>query len=78
VSPFFNAAEVVVWGSGSGIDCSIRELAETMAEVVGFRGKVVFDAGKPVGTPRKLPAVSLPRQLGWKAPNSLRDGLERT
>jgi len=51
---------------GTGIDCSIRELAETMAEVIGFQGKIVFDAGKPDGTPRKLLDVSLLRQLGWE------------
>jgi len=63
---------------GTGIDCSIRELAETMAEVVGFQGKIVFDAGKPDGTPCKLLDVSRLRQLGWEATTSLRDGLERT
>ena len=63
---------------GTGIDCSIRELAETMAEVVGFQGKIVFDAGKPDGTPRKLLDVSLLRQLGWEASTPLRDGLEQT
>ncbi len=63
---------------GTGIDCSIRELAETMAEVVGFQGKIVFDAGKPDGTPRKLLDVSLLRQLGWEATTSLRDGLKQT
>ena len=63
---------------GTGIDCSIRELAETMAEVVGFQGKIVFDAGKPDGTPRKLLDVSLLRQLGWEASTSLREGLEQT
>ena len=64
--------------SGFGIDCSIRELAETMAEVVGFQGKTVFDSSKPDGTPRKLLDVSLMRQLGWEASTSLRDGLEQT
>jgi GDP-L-fucose synthase len=63
---------------GTGVDCSIRELAETMAEVVGFQGKVVFDAGKPDGTPRKLLDVGCLRRLGWKSSTSLHDGLART
>ena len=63
---------------GTGIDCSIRELAETMAEVVGFQGKIVFDSSKPDGTPRKLLDVSRLRQLGWEASTSLRDGLKQT
>jgi len=63
---------------GTGIDCSIRELAETMAEVVGFQGKIIFDAEKPDGTPRKLLDVSRLRQLGWEATTSLRQGLEQT
>ena len=63
---------------GTGIDCSIRELAETMAEVVGFQGKIIFDTEKPDGTPRKLLDVSRLRQLGWEATTSLRQGLEQT
>jgi GDP-L-fucose synthase len=43
---------------GSGVDCTIRELAETVAKVTGFKDKLVFDASKPDGTPRKLMAVS--------------------
>ena len=54
------------------------KLAETMAEVVGFQGKTVFDSNKPDGTPRKLLDVSLLRQLGRKASTSLREGLEQT
>lgn len=42
---------------GTGVDCTIRELAETMAAVVGFKGELVFDTSKPDGTPRKLLAV---------------------
>jgi GDP-L-fucose synthase len=60
---------------GSGIDCTIRELAETIARVVGFKGKVSFDASKPDGTPRKLMDVSRLERLGWKATISLEDGL---
>lgn len=63
---------------GTGVDCSIREMAETMAEVVGFTGKVSFDPTKPDGTPRKLMDVSRLASLGWRYQISLRDGLQMT
>ena len=63
---------------GSGIDVSISELAETMAKVVGFEGKLIFDNSKPDGTPRKLLDVSRLNSLGWKYSIELEQGLERT
>ena len=60
---------------GSGVDCTIRELAETVAKVTGFKGKLVFDTSKPDGTPRKLLDVSLLKSLGWQASILLEDGL---
>lgn len=60
---------------GSGVDCTIRELAETVAKVTGFKGKLVFDASKPDGTPRKLMDVSRLKALGWQATIDLEDGL---
>jgi GDP-L-fucose synthase len=63
---------------GTGVDCTIRELAETMKRVVGFEGKLVFDASKPDGTPRKLMDVSRLRALGWQASISLESGLQQT
>lgn len=60
---------------GTGIDCTIRELAETVAKVTGFQGRLEFDATKPDGTPRKLMDVSRLADLGWKASISLQDGL---
>ena len=63
---------------GTGRDCSIRELAETMARVTGFRGKLHFDTSKPDGTPRKLLDVSRLRALGWQASIALEDGLRET
>ena len=63
---------------GTGIDVTIRELAETIKAVVGYRGRLVFDALKPDGTPRKLLDVSRLQSLGWRAQTSLRDGVERT
>ena len=60
---------------GTGVDCTIRELAETIAKVTGFQGRLEFDATKPDGTPRKLMDVSRLADLGWKANISLEDGL---
>ena len=63
---------------GTGVDCTIRELAQTIARVVGYRGQVVFDASKPDGTPRKLLDVSRLKKLGWQFGISLEDGLAST
>lgn len=63
---------------GTGVDCTIRELAETLARVTGFTGRLAFDASKPDGTPRKLMDVSRLRALGWQAPIALQDGLRET
>lgn len=63
---------------GTGVDCTIREMAETMAQVVGFKGEVVFDSTKPDGTPRKLMDVSRLANLGWQYQISLEAGLQKT
>jgi GDP-L-fucose synthase len=63
---------------GTGIDCTIRELAETIKSVVGFEGELVFDSSKPDGTPRKLMDVSRLKALGWKPSIDLEEGLRRT
>lgn len=63
---------------GTGVDCTIREMAETMAKVVGFEGEIVFDASKPDGTPRKLMDVSRLEKLGWRYQVGLEEGLLRT
>jgi GDP-L-fucose synthase len=63
---------------GTGVDVTVRELAETIKHVVGFEGGLVFDASKPDGTMRKLLDVSRARALGWKAKTSLREGIEKT
>jgi GDP-L-fucose synthase len=60
---------------GAGEDLTIRELAETVMDVIGFRGKVVFDASKPDGTPRKLLDVSRLAGLGWRSRTPLREGI---
>lgn len=63
---------------GTGIDVTIKELAETIMDVVGFVGKLVFDKSKPDGTMRKLMDVERLGFLGYSAPTSLRSGLELT
>lgn len=60
---------------GVGQDVTIRELAELIGEVVGYRGEIVFDSSKPDGTPRKQLNVSLLNSLGWTATTGLREGL---
>lgn len=60
---------------GVGHDLTIRELAETVQQVVGFEGELVFDSSKPDGTPRKLVDTTLINGLGWQAKVALRDGL---
>lgn len=62
---------------GTGIDCSIRELAETIAKVTQFEGQLEFDSSKPDGTPRKLMDVSRLNDLGWTATVTLEDGLTK-
>ena len=61
---------------GSGNDCTIAELAQLVAEVTGFDGRIEFDRGKPDGTPRKLLDVSRLQSLGWSAAISLSEGLK--
>lgn len=63
---------------GVGKDCSIKELAETIAEVVGFDGEICFDTSKPDGTPQKLLDISRISALGWSAKISLKEGLKHT
>lgn len=60
---------------GTGVDCSIRELAETIARVTEYQGQLTFDSTKPDGTPRKLMDVSRLKALGWQSTISLEDGL---
>jgi len=60
---------------GSGVDCTIRELVETVSKVVGFEGTIEYDATRPDGAPRKLMEVSRLERLGWKAKVTLEEGL---
>jgi len=63
---------------GTGEDCTIREMAETVKKVVGFEGELVFDTTKPDGTMRKLMDVSRLASLGWTSSISLEEGLHKT
>jgi GDP-L-fucose synthase len=63
---------------GCGEDISIRELAELICDVVGFKGELAWDASKPDGTPRKLLDVTKLRGLGWRPTIPLREGIART
>ena len=72
----YNGTETV--NIGTGKDVTIKELAETIKKTVGFEGKLVFDASKPDGTPRKLLDVSKINNLGWKHKIDLQQGIEKT
>ena len=63
---------------GTGLDCTIEELAETIKEVVGFNGSLNFDTSKPDGTMRKVVDTTKINNLGWKSEVSLREGLKKT
>jgi GDP-L-fucose synthase len=63
---------------GSGTDVTIRELAETIAEVTGFKGRLSFDTSKPDGTPRKLMDVNRLARMGWEYTITLEDGIRDT
>ena len=63
---------------GTGTDVTIREVTETVAAVIGFTGRIAWDATKPDGTPRKLLDVSRLAGLGWRAKTALREGIEQT
>ncbi len=65
-----------MYNIGVGEDVTIRELAETVMSVVGFAGRIAFDASKPDGTPRKLLDVSRLRDIGWRARIPLREGID--
>ncbi len=63
---------------GTGEDVTVRELAETVSRVVGYRGGLLFDSSKPDGTPRKLQDVSRIHRLGWKHSVGLEEGIAKT
>lgn len=67
-----------LYNVGTGTDVTIRDLAETIIAVVGFKGELTFDASKPDGTPRKLLDVSRLNAIGWHSKIGLRQGIEQT
>lgn len=72
----YNKRELV--NIGSGVDVSIKELAETIQEIVGFEGKIDWNTEMPDGTPRKLMNVNKLKSLGWEYEIELREGIEKT
>jgi GDP-L-fucose synthase len=67
-----------LYNVGSGIDLTIKELAETIQNVVGHSGEIIWDSSKPDGTPRKLMDVSKMHSLGWEHKINLEDGIRKT
>lgn len=67
-----------LYNIGTGVDLTIKELAETIQKTVGHTGDIIWDSSKPDGTPRKLMDVSKMESVGWKAKISLEEGIERT
>jgi GDP-L-fucose synthase len=75
----YNASDVEPFVNiGSGVDITIRELAQLIAKIVDFRGEIVFDTTKPDGTPQKLLDLSRLHRLGWRHTISLEEGLRDT
>lgn len=73
-----NYSEIEHINVGTGVDLSIRELAELIKGIAGFKGEIAWDRTKPDGTPRKLMDVSKINSLRWKAKIDLKSGLEKT
>lgn len=63
---------------GTGVDCTIKELTETIAKIVGYQGTIVWDSSKPDGTARKLMDVNRLKSLGWEYSINLEQGLKKT
>ncbi|WMW24314.1 GDP-L-fucose synthase [Methanolobus sediminis] len=75
----YNASDIGEFVNvGTGKDITIKELAELVGDIVDYDGKIIYDASKPDGTPRKLLDVSRLNVLGWKAKISLKDGIKQT
>lgn len=72
----YNDSEII--NVGTGIDVTVKQLAETIASVVGYKGEIIWDTSKPNGTMRKVLNVEKINKLGWKSETSLRDGIRKT
>ena len=77
-TPLYSQAMLSHINVGTGKDIKISELAEIMKEVVGFKGKIVYQTNMPNGTPRKQLDVSRINAMGWKASIDLREGISFT
>jgi GDP-L-fucose synthase len=73
-----NKLEENLYNVGTGVDITIKELAETIQEITGHKGEIIWDNSKPDGTPRKLMDVSKMKNAGWQASTNLEDGIQRT
>ncbi len=73
-----NVSEAGPINVGTGKDISIKDLALTIKDIVGFKGELSFDTSKPDGTPRKLMDVSRMNELGWKAKTTLEEGIRES
>ena len=67
-----------MYNVGSGKEITIKDLAETIQNVIGHTGKIIWDASKPDGTPRKLMDVSKMKELGWEHTTELEFGIKKT
>ena len=67
-----------LYNVGTGVDLTIKQLAETIQNIVGHEGKIIWDSTKPDGTPRKLMDISKMHELGWKHRIDLEEGIEKT
>lgn len=67
-----------LYNVGTGIDLTIKELAETIQNIVGHKGQIIWDDSKPDGTPRKLMDISKMHKLGWKHKVELKEGISKT
>jgi GDP-L-fucose synthase len=67
-----------LYNIGTGKDISIKKLAETVQDVIGYKGKILWDTNKPDGTPRKLMDVSKMKEMRWQYSTELEDGLRKT
>lgn len=71
-------SKYTMFNVGTGQECTIGQLADTIQEIVGHKGEIVYDSGRPDGTPRKLLEISRLTELGWQAKTSLKSGIEKT
>ena len=73
-----NTLPEYLYNVGTGVDVTIKELAETIQKIVGHQGELIWDDTKPDGTPRKLMDISKMHQLGWQHQVELKEGIEKT